>query len=65
MVQPLYFLLFRHFSLIQRGPEQSQELLSAMANDYKLLDPIGTGRGRYYTLSRKAYELMEDNMGYE
>jgi ATP-dependent DNA helicase RecG len=36
-----------------------------MANDYKLLDPIGTGRGRYYTLSRKAYELMEDNMGYE
>lgn len=49
----------------QRSPEQSRELLSAMANDFKLLDSIGTGRGRYYTLSRKAYELMEDNMGYE
>ncbi|PID03009.1 hypothetical protein CSV67_05955 [Sporosarcina sp. P2] len=36
-----------------------------MASDFKLLDPIGTGRGRYYTLSRRAYELMEDNMGYE
>ncbi|MEK5037069.1 RNA-binding domain-containing protein [Sporosarcina sp. FSL K6-3457] len=49
----------------QRSPEQARELLSVMSGDFNLLDSIGSGRGRYYTLSRRAYELMEDNMRYE
>jgi ATP-dependent DNA helicase RecG len=31
----------------------------------QLIESIGRGRGRYYTLSRTAYELMKSNMTYE
>ncbi|SMB80518.1 Winged helix-turn-helix DNA-binding [Desulfonispora thiosulfatigenes DSM 11270] len=30
-----------------------------------ILESIGRGKGRYYTLSRNAYKILKENMGYE
>lgn len=49
----------------QRSIQQARELLSKMFNDFNLLESVGRGKGRYYTLSRKAYELLKENMKYE
>jgi ATP-dependent DNA helicase RecG len=38
----------------QRSVEQARELLSKMYNDFNLLESVGRGKRRYYTLSRKA-----------
>lgn len=49
----------------QRGHEQAREQLSKLANEMGLIESIGRGRGRYYTLSRFAYELLKGSMTYE
>ena len=49
----------------QRSMEQARELLSVMQNEFKLIESIGRGKGRYYTLSRSAYELLKGDMQYE
>lgn len=49
----------------QRSPEQARELLSKLAHNMNLIEPVGRGRGRYYTLTRSAYELLKGNMIYE
>ncbi|WP_281890728.1 ATP-binding protein [Paenibacillus sp. YYML68] len=49
----------------QRSTEQARELLSKLANNMQLIEPVGRGKGRYYTLSRTAYELLKGNMTYE
>lgn len=49
----------------QRSIEQARELLSKMYNDFNLLESVGRGKERYYTLSRNAYELLKENMRYE
>lgn len=36
-----------------------------MNNEFNLIEPIGRGKGRYYTLTRYAYSLLEENMKYE
>ncbi len=52
-------------SVAQRGIEQARELLSKMNNEFNLIEPIGRGKGRYYTLTRYAYSLLEEDMKYE
>lgn len=49
----------------QRSLEQAREVLSKLANNFGLIEPIGRGRGRYYTLSRYAYEWLKGSMTYE
>jgi len=49
----------------QRNVEQARELLSRLANNMDLIEPVGRGKGRYYTLSRFAYELLKGTMVYE
>ena len=38
--------------IIQRNQEQTREVLSKLTIEMKLLEAIGRGRGRYYTLSK-------------
>lgn len=49
----------------QRNLEQARELLSRLANNMGIIDAIGRGRGRYYTLSRFAYDMLKGSMTYE
>ncbi|KAB8136808.1 transcriptional regulator [Gracilibacillus oryzae] len=49
----------------QRSMEQARELLSRMNNDFNLIEPIGRGKGRYFTLTRYSYGLLEKDMKYE
>ncbi|MEN1966619.1 RNA-binding domain-containing protein [Lentibacillus sp. N15] len=49
----------------QRSMEQARELLSKMQNEFNLLESVGRGKGRYFTLSRSAYELLKGDMQYE
>ncbi len=49
----------------QRSIEQARELLSKMQNEFNLLESVGRGKGRYFTLSRSAYELLKGDMQYE
>lgn len=49
----------------QRSIEQARELLSRMHNEFNLLESIGRGKGRYFTLSRNAYEMLKGEMKYE
>ncbi|WP_407271896.1 RNA-binding domain-containing protein [Radiobacillus sp. PE A8.2] len=49
----------------QRSMEQARELLSKMQNEFNLLESIGRGKGRYFTLSRTAYELLKGELQYE
>ncbi len=49
----------------QRSIEQARELLSKMQNEFNLLVSIGRGKGRYFTLSRSAYELLKGELQYE
>lgn len=49
----------------QRSAEQARELLSKLANNMGLIEPVGRGKGRYYALSRYAYELFKGSMTYE
>ncbi|MFA9559923.1 RNA-binding domain-containing protein [Evansella sp. AB-rgal1] len=51
--------------ITQRGTDQAKELLSVIMKDFDLIEPIGRGRGRYYTLSRNAYRLLQDSLRYE
>lgn len=52
-------------SVAQRSVEQARELLSKLNKDFNLIEPIGRGKGRYYTLTRYAYSLLEADMKYE
>lgn len=49
----------------QRSIEQARELLSRLANNMELIEAVGRGRGRYYTLSRIAYDILKGSMTYE
>jgi len=49
----------------QRGVPQARELLSKMENEFRLIESIGRGKGRYYTLTRYAYSYLEDETKYE
>jgi ATP-dependent DNA helicase RecG len=49
----------------QRSMEQARELLSKMQNEFNLLESIGRGKGRYFTLSRSAYKLLKGELQYE
>ena len=49
----------------QRSMQQARELLSKMQNDFNLIESFGRGKGRYFTLSRSAYELLKGDMQYE
>lgn len=49
----------------QRNLEQARELLSRLANNMGLIDAIGRGRGRHYTLARFAYDMFKGSMTYK
>jgi len=49
----------------QRNIPQARELLSKMENDFQLIEAVGRGKGRYYTLTRFAYNYLEDETKYE
>lgn len=49
----------------QRNQEQAREILSKLSIDMKLIEAIGRGRGRYYTLSKEASEQLKGDMAYE
>ncbi|MEK4701007.1 hypothetical protein MKX47_15725 [Solibacillus sp. FSL R7-0668] len=50
---------------MQRSAEQARELLVKMHNEFNLIEPRGRGKGRYYTLTRYTYDILEENMKYE
>lgn len=52
-------------AVIQRDVEQARELLSRLTNDYKLLEAVGRGTGRYYTLSVYSATKLKGEMSYE
>lgn len=52
-------------AVAQRSVEQARELLVKMHNEFNLIESRGRGKGRYYTLTRYAYSLLEENMKYE
>lgn len=49
----------------QRALQQAREILSYMENNLQLVESGGRGKGKYYTLSRKAYLVLEGEMEYE
>lgn len=49
----------------QRGIYQARELLSKMENEFELIEAIGRGKGKYYTLTRFAYNYLADETKYE
>lgn len=49
----------------QRGLDQARELLSKLTNEYRLLEAVGRGKGRYYTLSKIAADSLKEDMSYE
>lgn len=52
-------------TVMQRSVEQAKELLVKMHNEFNLIEPRGRGKGRYYTLTRYTYDILEENMKYE
>ncbi len=52
-------------AVTQRSTELARELLSILANEMNLIESVGRGKGRYYTLSKSTYELLKGNMTYE
>lgn len=52
-------------AVTQRSLEQARELLVKMHNEFNLIEPRGRGKGRYYTLTRYTYDILEENMKYE
>jgi ATP-dependent DNA helicase RecG len=49
----------------QRSIEDAREILSRLVAEWKILEAGGgAGRGRYYRLSRPAYELLDSSLGY-
>lgn len=51
--------------ICQRSMEDSREILGALVNRWKLLESGGgSGRGRYYRLSRSAYEALVGTLSY-
>ena len=49
----------------QRSMEDAREILSRLVAEWKILEAGGgAGRGRYYRLSRPAYELLDSSLGY-
>lgn len=50
---------------IQRNQEQAREVLSKLSIEMKLIEAIGRGRGRYYTLSKEASAQLKGDMAYE
>lgn len=52
-------------TVMQRSVEQARELLVKMHNEFNLIEPRGRGKGRYYTLTRYTYDILEENMKYE
>ncbi|MHA6261440.1 ATP-binding protein [Sporosarcina sp. CAU 1771] len=49
----------------QRGQDQAKELLSKLTNDLRLLEAVGRGKGRYYTLAKATSDILKDKMSYE
>ncbi|WP_318616682.1 hypothetical protein [Sporosarcina sp. YIM B06819] len=51
--------------LIQRDVEQARELLGRLANELMLIEAVGRGTGRYYTLSSYSAAQLKGEMSYE
>ncbi|WP_100401527.1 RNA-binding domain-containing protein [Bacillus sp. FJAT-42315] len=49
----------------QRNHDQARELLSKMTNESQLLEAVGRGKGRYYTLSKTTSDILKEEMSYE
>ena len=51
--------------MCQRSMEDAREILSRLVAEWKILEAGGgAGRGRYYRLSRPAYELLDSSLRY-
>lgn len=50
--------------ICQRPMEGAQEILGGLVTHWKLLERGGTGRGRYYRLSRAGYEALLGTLHY-
>lgn len=48
----------------QRSIEDAREILSRLVAEWKILEAGGVGHGRYYRLSRLAYEFLDSSLGY-
>ncbi|QYA42700.1 putative DNA binding domain-containing protein [Macrococcoides bohemicum] len=51
--------------LIQRSTTQAKEILSQMKTEYQIIEAVGRGKGRYYTLSKESYDSLKNDMSYE
>lgn len=51
--------------IAQRKLDHARELLSKLANRYRLIDPVGRGKGRYYILSKTTSDALKQEMSYE
>lgn len=50
--------------ICQRPPDSAREVLGRLATQWKLLEIGGSGKGRYYRLSRDAYNLLVEALDY-
>ncbi|GAA0434984.1 hypothetical protein GCM10008983_09460 [Lentibacillus halophilus] len=51
--------------IAQRKLDHARELLSKLANHYRLIEPVGRGKGRYYILSKATSDALKQEMSYE
>jgi len=51
--------------ICQRPIEVSREILGQLTTQWRLLEPCGAGKGRYYRLSRSAYGQLVNVLSYD
>jgi len=51
--------------IIQRDIDQARELLGRLSNEFNLIEAVGRGTGRYYTLSSYSATQLKGEMSYE
>jgi ATP-dependent DNA helicase RecG len=52
-------------TICQRPDEVARETLGRLVTQWRLLEPCGVGKGRYYRLSRSAYGRLVGVLGYD
>lgn len=50
--------------MCQRPPEMVREILGTLVTQWRIIEPCGAGRGRYYRLSLGAYRVLLDVLSY-
>ncbi|WP_412518794.1 RNA-binding domain-containing protein [Staphylococcus simulans] len=51
--------------LIQRNHIQAKEVMGYMKTNLSVIESIGRGKGRYYTLNKESYTHLKDDVNYD